>query len=69
VGGVCESWRPGRRPFSKRVEFEWRFSAEVKLIKLIGLVKIIQKCLAHYNQSLEIGIEKLVVKTAIELPA
>lgn len=35
----------------------------------LGLVKIIQKCLAHYNQSLEIGTEKPAVETAIELPA
>jgi hypothetical protein len=45
------------------------FPAEVKLIEPMWVVKIIQKCLAHYNQSLEIGIEKLVVETAIGLPA
>jgi hypothetical protein len=41
--------------------------AETELFVFLLAVKIIQKCLADYNQSLEIGIKKWVVKTAIGL--
>ncbi len=57
---------PGR---GLSIEEGGSFPAEVKLIYPRWLVKIIQKCLAHYNQSLEIGTEKLVLETVIELPA